>query len=298
MKFSDEVQKALDGRIGVVALESTIISHGLPRPTNLEVARQIEDCVREHGAVPATIALINGEVCVGLSDAELVEIANSSEVSKASVRDLPILAAQGRHAATTVAATSVIAARAGISIFATGGLGGVHKDARETWDESADLFTLAQTSMTVISAGVKSILDVPATLERLESLSVGIVGYQTKKFPGFYLKESGFEVEYSSDSPHEIAKMIKERKQLQLNTSMIVVNPIHNPVPTELHDQVLSEGLQRAKALGISGKKVTPFLLDYFHNNSQGESLRANIEIILSNAKLAAEIATQLAKLN
>ena len=288
---------ALDSGIGVVALESTIISHGLPRPTNLEVARQIEDCVREHGAVPATIALINGEVCVGLSDEELVEIANSSEVSKASVRDLPILAAQGRHAATTVAATSVIAARAGISIFATGGLGGVHKDARETWDESADLFTLAQTSMTVISAGVKSILDVPATLERLESLSVGIVGYQTKKFPGFYLKESGFEVEYSSDSPHEIAQMIKERKQLQLNTSMIVVNPIHNPVPTELHDQVLSEGLQRAKSLGISGKKVTPFLLDYFHNNSQGESLRANIEIILSNAKLAAEIAAQLAKL-
>jgi len=196
--FSDEVKRARKNGAPIVALESTIISHGLPRPKNLEIAKEIENTVRGIGAVPATIAMLNGVVHVGLEEAELLEIATSDVVTKASVRDLAILAQQKRHAATTVAATSHIAQEAGISIFATGGLGGVHRGARDTWDESADLYTLARTDITVVCAGVKSILDVAATLERIESLSIGLVGYRTLKFPGFYLRESGFILEFAA----------------------------------------------------------------------------------------------------
>ena len=296
--FSDEVKRARKNGAPIVALESTIISHGLPRPKNLEIAKEIENTVRGIGAVPATIAMLNGVVHVGLEEAELLEIATSDLVIKASVRDLAILAQQKRHAATTVAATSHIAQEAGISIFATGGLGGVHRGARDTWDESADLYTLARTDITVVCAGVKSILDVAATLERIESLSIGLVGYRTFKFPGFYLRESGFILEYQAASPKDLAEMIRARKKLGTeNAALLVANPIEREVPRDIHDRVLASGLALATEQGISGKYVTPFLLDYFHHNSDGESLRANIEIILSNAALAAEIAVALLKL-
>ena len=296
--FSDEVKRARKNGAPIVALESTIISHGLPRPKNLEIAKEIENTVRGIGAVPATIAMLNGVVHVGLEEAELLEIATSDLVIKASVRDLAILAQQKRHAATTVAATSHIAQEAGISIFATGGLGGVHRGARDTWDESADLYTLARTDITVVCAGVKSILDVAATLERIESLSIGLVGYRTLKFPGFYLRESGFNLEYQAASPKDLAEMIRARKKLGTeNAALLVANPIEREVPRDIHDRVLASGLALATEQGISGKYVTPFLLDYFHHNSDGESLRANIEIILSNAALAAEIAVALLKL-
>ena len=296
--FSDEVKRARKNGAPIVALESTIISHGLPRPKNLEIAKEIENTVRGIGAVPATIAMLNGVVHVGLEEAELLEIATSDLVIKASVRDLAILAQQKRHAATTVAATSHIAQEAGISIFATGGLGGVHRGARDTWDESADLYTLARTDITVVCAGVKSILDVAATLERIESLSIGLVGYRTLKFPGFYLRESGFILEYQAASPKDLAEMIRARKKLGTeNAALLVANPIEREVPRDIHDRVLASGLALATEQEISGKYVTPFLLDYFHHNSDGESLRANIEIILSNAALAAEIAVALLKL-
>ncbi|CAB4710668.1 MAG: pseudouridine-5-phosphate glycosidase [Actinobacteria bacterium] len=296
--FSNEVKQARKNGSPVVALESTIISHGLPRPKNLEIAKEIENTVRGIGAVPATIAMLNGVVHVGLEEAELLEIATSDAVTKASVRDLAILAQQKRHAATTVAATSHIAQEAGISIFATGGLGGVHRGARDTWDESADLYTLARTDITVVCAGVKSILDVAATLERIESLSIGLVGYRTLKFPGFYLRESGFNLEYQAASPKDLAEIIRARKKLGTeNAALLVANPIEREVPRDIHDRVLASGLALATEQGISGKYVTPFLLDYFHHNSDGESLRANIEIILSNAALAAEIAVALIKL-
>ena len=296
--FSDEVKRARKNGAPIVALESTIISHGLPRPKNLEIAKEIENTVRGIGAVPATIAMLNGVVHVGLEEAELLEIATSDLVIKASVRDLAILAQQKRHAATTVAATSHIAQEAGISIFATGGLGGVHRGARDTWDESADLYTLARTDITVVCAGVKSILDVAATLERIESLSIGLVGYRTLKFPGFYLRESGFNLEYQAASPKDLAEMIRARKKLGTeNAALLVANPIEREVPRDIHDRVLASGLALATEQEISGKYVTPFLLDYFHHNSDGESLRANIEIILSNAALAAEIAVALLKL-
>ena len=296
--FSDEVKRARKNGAPIVALESTIISHGLPRPKNLEIAKEIENTVRGIGAVPATIAMLNGVVHVGLEEAELLEIATSDLVIKASVRDLAILAQQKRHAATTVAATSHIAQAAGISIFATGGLGGVHRGARDTWDESADLYTLARTDITVVCAGVKSILDVAATLERIESLSIGLVGYRTLKFPGFYLRESGFILEYQAASPKDLAEMIRARKKLGTeNAALLVANPIEREVPRDIHDRVLASGLALATEQEISGKYVTPFLLDYFHHNSDGESLRANIEIILSNAALAAEIAVALLKL-
>ena len=296
--FSDEVKRARKNGAPIVALESTIISHGLPRPKNLEIAKEIENTVRGIGAVPATIAMLNGVVHVGLEEAELLEIATSDLVIKASVRDLAILAQQKRHAATTVAATSHIAQEAGISIFATGGLGGVHRGARDTWDESADLYTLARTDITVVCAGVKSILDVAATIERIESLSIGLVGYRTLKFPGFYLRESGFILEYQAASPKDLAEMIRARKKLGTeNAALLVANPIEREVPRDIHDRVLASGLALATEQEISGKYVTPFLLDYFHHNSDGESLRANIEIILSNAALAAEIAVALLKL-
>jgi len=292
--YSPAVAQALEERKPIVALESTIISHGLPRPDNLRIAREIEDVVWAAGAVPATIALLAGEVHVGLTDEALIEIAERDDVLKASARDLAMIAAAGGYAATTVAATSHLATQAGIGIFATGGLGGVHRDAVHSWDESADLVALARLPITIICAGVKSILDVPATLERLETLGVGVVGYGTHHFPGFYLTESGYEIEHRADSPQQIAQIMAARRAIGTDVSALVVA---NPLPAEeqvdraLHDQVLSDAMAAANAAGAHGKHATPFLLEYFHAHSQGESLRANIAIILRNARLAAEIA-------
>ena len=295
MRFSNEVKEALSKGKPVVALESTIISHGLPRPRNLEVAEEVESIIRAQGAVPATIALLDGEICVGLESAELNRVAFEDNFAKASIRDLPILAASGASAATTVAATSHIANLAGIQFFATGGVGGVHRGAVESWDESADLLSLASIPVLVVCAGVKSILDIPATLERLETLSVPLVGYRTKNFPGFYLPDSGYQIEHSADSAEAIAAIWRSRSKVGTESSgMVVANPTPSPMDPGLHEQLLNNGLAEAKKAGIKGKAVTPFLLEYFHSNSSGESLRVNVEIIKNNARLAAAIATSL----
>ena len=295
IKLSAEVANALKAGKPVVALESTIISHGLPRPSNLEVALECERIVRDAGAVPATIALLDGKILVGLEGPELEAIANRDDISKASIRDLAIIVAQGKSAATTVAATAHIAALAGIHVFATGGLGGVHRGANESFDESADLTALANVDMTMICAGVKSILDVPATLERLETLAISLVGYKTTAFPGFYLTDSGFTLEHRVDSPEEIAAIIKARKVVgTLSKALVVANPVLKEMNKALHDEILKSGLEKAHKLGVIGKAVTPFLLEHFHTTSKGESLAINTEIIKANCLLGAQIAVAL----
>ena len=289
---SPEVTEALKSGKPIVALESTIISHGLPRPSNLTVAREVEEIVRSHGAVPATIAVLDGVVHIGLTDDQLVDIANRDDIAKASSRDLAIIAASGKSAATTVAATAHLAALAGIKVFATGGLGGVHRGANESFDESADLTALSNLDITVVCAGVKSILDVGATLERLETLAIGLVGYKTTAFPGFYLTDSGFTIEHQVNSAAEIAAVIKARAAVGTNhAALLVANPVVKEMNRAKHDQILTGGLAAAAQNGITGKAVTPFLLEYFHTTSEGESLSVNIEIIKSNCALAADIA-------
>ena len=298
IRYSKEVEVALASKAPVVALESTIISHGLPRPTNIEVALGVEEIVRSNGATPATIAIIDGVIHVGLDSEGLERIANDTNILKASIRDLATVSAKKLSAATTVAATSHIANAAGISFFATGGLGGVHRGAQETWDESADLHSLASIPVLVVSAGAKSILDVAATLERLETFSVPIIGYRTNRFPGFYLSDSGFDLEYRAESPEEIAAIWGARAEVQTTKSgMVVANPVLNQMNLELHEKTLRDGLAASEAAGIKGKAVTPFLLEYFHSHTGGESLRVNIEIIKSNSALAAQIAVAAAKL-
>ena len=290
--FSPEVAAALASNSPIVALESTIISHGLPRPSNLNVAREVEAIVREHGATPATIAILDGVVHIGLTDEQLVAIANRDDISKASSRDLAVLVASKKSAATTVAATAHLAAMAGIKVFATGGLGGVHRGAIESFDESADLTALSTLDITVVCAGVKSILDVGATLERLETLAIGLVGYKTDAFPGFYLTDSGFTIEHRVDSAAEIAEVIKAREIVGTNSAaLLVANPVAKEMNRAKHDQILATGLAKAEAAHIIGKDVTPFLLEHFHTTSHGESLAVNIEIIKSNSALAADIA-------
>ncbi len=293
IKFSAEVAAAQAAGQPIVALESTIISHGLPRPKNLEVALEVEAIVRSAGAVPATIALIDGIVHVGLESNGLDRIANDDSVVKASTRDLAIITATKKSAATTVAATAHIAHLAGIKVFATGGLGGVHRG--HSYDESADLIALAETPIVIVCAGVKSILDVPGTLERLETFAVPVLGFGTNKFPGFYLTESGYEIEHRVDSVEEIAAIWNNRFELQTNDRAIVVaNPVVNQMDLALHNQILESGLKAAAANHITGKAVTPFLLEYFHTQSKGESLRVNIDIIKANSHLAALLAVSL----
>jgi pseudouridine-5'-phosphate glycosidase len=295
IKYSEAVAKALGDKSPIVALESTIITHGLPRPKNLEVALEVEQIVIEAGATPATIAIIDGQINIGLEPDQLTRIANDENILKASIRDLAVISTQKKSAATTVAATSHIANMAGISLFATGGLGGVHREAWQSWDESADLLALANTPVLIVCSGAKSILDVSATLERLETLSVPILGYKTNKFPGFYLTDSGFELEHRVDTAREIAQIWRARGDVAIDKSaLIVANPVSNQMERALHDQLLFDGLSKAKIDGVVGKAVTPYLLDYFHTNSKGESLRVNIEIIKANAALAAQIAVAL----
>lgn len=295
--YSKEVAAALKSGAPLVALESTIISHGLPRPSNLTVAIEVEEIVRAHGAVPATIAILDGVVHIGLESDELVAIANRDDIAKASIRDLAMISAAKTSAATTVAATSHIAQLAGISVFATGGLGGVHRGANESFDESADLGALGNLDIAIVCAGVKSILDVGATLERLESLSIGLVGYKTNAFPGFYLTDSGFTLEHRVESASEIAAIIKARRELGTDsTSLVIANPVKDEMDRMRHDAILKSGLAGAAAQGVTGKAVTPFLLEHFHSASQGESLKVNIEIIKSNSALAADIAVALTK--
>jgi len=295
--YSKEVAAALKSGAPLVALESTIISHGLPRPSNLSVAIEVEEIVRAHGAVPATIAILDGVIHVGLESDQLVAIANRDDIAKASIRDLATISAGKTSAATTVAATSHIAQLAGITVFATGGLGGVHRGANESFDESADLGALGKLDIAIVCAGVKSILDVGATLERLESLSIGLVGYKTNAFPGFYLTDSGFTLEHRVESASEIAAIIKARRELGTDsTSLVIANPVKVEMDRTRHDAILKSGLAGAAAQGITGKAVTPFLLEHFHTASEGESLKVNIEIIKSNSALAADIAVALTK--
>ena len=297
MPVLPEVSEALAAGRPVVALESTIISHGLPRPDNLRVAREIEAAVRAGGAVPATIAIIGGEPHIGLDAAALRHIAESDTVVKASVRDVAMLAARDGDGATTVASTAYLAAAVGISVFATGGLGGVHRDARNSWDESADLMTLSRTGVLVVCAGVKSILDVGATLERLESLNVGVIGYRTDRFPGFYLADSGHPVGWRLETPQQVAEVLRARRRLGTDSyGLVLANPIASAdeMDRALHDRVLADALVAAETEGVHGKDVTPFLLDFFHRETHGASLSANIALVLSNARLAAEIATAL----
>ena len=298
MRLLPSVAEALAAGHPVVALESTLIAHGLPRPRNLEVARELEATVRTAGAEPATIAVIAGEARVGLEDAALEAIAMRDDVVKCGVRDLAPVVARGGHGATTVAATAHLAARAGIRVFATGGLGGVHRGASDTFDESADLFTLARTGITVVCAGVKSILDVAATLERLESLNVTLLGYGTDTFPGFYLSDTGLPVPWRVDSPGEVAAVMHARNELGTDDRAVVVA---NPLPPSeqldpaLHDRVLRSGLSAAGRAGVAGKDVTPFVLDHLHGATAGASLEVNVRLVRRNAELAARIAAAAA---
>ncbi|MCU1415912.1 MAG: pseudouridine-5-phosphate glycosidase [Schumannella sp.] len=293
MHFSAEVADALAASRPVVALESTIISHGLPRPRNLDAAREFEGILRDRGVTPATIAVLDGVPQIGL-DGDGVRRIAEEELAKASVRDLPILAARGGSGATTVAATAHLAAAAGIRVFATGGLGGVHRGASETFDESADLPTLAETPITVVSAGVKSVLDIAATLERLETLSVAVVGYRTRAFPAFWLRESGYELDWSVDTAAEVAAIMAARDELGLRAGIIVANPIaldQQWDPRE-HDRVLAEAFAAAEAAGVRGKAVTPFLLGFIVDASGGRSLEVNLDLARNNVSVAADIAT------
>jgi pseudouridylate synthase len=295
--IADEVRAALDAGQGVVALESTIISHGLPTESSARIGREIEEAVRGSGAVPATIAVLDGDVRIGLDDKALERIATDPVVVKASIRDLGSVLAAGLPGATTVASTAYLAHRAGIRVFATGGLGGVHRGAGESFDESADLPALAAVPIALVCAGVKSILDVPATLERLETLSVGLVGYRTGRFPGFYIQDSGYAVPWVAQTADEVADILRARDRLALPQALVVANPIPDgrQMPRELHDLTLEAGLKALAAQGIRGKDVTPFLLAYFHEHTHGASLQANVDLVVNNARLAGEIAVALA---
>jgi pseudouridine-5'-phosphate glycosidase len=290
--LSPEVSEALSTGKPVVALESTIISHGLPRPRNLEAAKEFEEILRSSGVTPATIAILDGVPQIGLDAKGIDRIANE-DLYKASVRDIPILAAKKASGATTVAATAHLASLAGIRVFATGGLGGVHRGAIDTFDESADLSTLAVTPITVVSAGVKSVLDIPATLERLETLSVPVIGYKTNKFPAFWLTDSGYTLDWHLDSAAEIAAAMKAQDALGHGQGIVVANPI--PIqkqwdPKE-HDRVLAIAFEAAKKAGVTGKAVTPFLLGFIVEESGGKSLEVNLDLARNNVRVAGEIA-------
>jgi pseudouridylate synthase len=297
VEIRDEVDGALERGVPVVALESTLISHGLPGPDNLELAREAEQAVRAEGAVPATVGVIGGVAKVGLEDGELQLMATAGNVAKLSARDLAVAAAKGAHGATTVAATAHLASIVGIRLFATGGVGGVHREARESWDVSADLAILARTPVAVVCSGVKSILDVPATLEYLETLGVPVVGFRTERFPGFYLTDSGSPLDWSVESEEEAARVIRALPELGFERSGLVVA---NPIPKEeqldpvLHDRSLRAGLEELVRKGVRGKDVTPFLLDRFAAKTEGKSLMVNKGIIVRNARLAARIAVAL----
>ncbi|MFD8674352.1 pseudouridine-5'-phosphate glycosidase [Streptomyces seoulensis] len=293
--LSEEVREATGAGRPVVALESTIIAHGLPRPRNLQVALELEDVVRREGAVPATIAVLDGQPHVGLDKGQLERVANEDGIRKLGHRDLPLAVASGASGATTVSATAQLAALAGLRVFATGGLGGVHREWTATQDESADLGLLARTRITVVCAGVKSILDVPATLQRLETLGVAVAGYRTERFPGFYLSDSGHTVDWTLRDPEQVAEVMRAQDALGGPESALIVA---NPVPPEqqldpgLHARVLDEALRACEAEGITGQAVTPFLLAHLVRHTDGASLRANLAAVRGNVELAARIAT------
>lgn len=294
MLVSEEVREALAAHRPVVALESTIIAHGLPRPRNLQVALELEEAVRQEGAVPATIAVLDGQPQVGLDKEQLERVANEDGIRKLGHRDLPLAVGTGASGATTVSATALLAARAGVRVFATGGLGGVHREWTLTQDESADLGLLARTRITVVCAGVKSILDVPTTLQRLETLGVPVAGYATGRFPGFYLADSGHPVDWRLESPDEVAAVMRAQDALDgPESALIVANPVPEAEQLDpgLHARVLADALQACEAEGVTGQAVTPFLLDYLVRHTDGASLSANLAAVRGNVRLAGRIA-------
>ncbi|MDQ1039373.1 pseudouridine-5'-phosphate glycosidase [Streptomyces sp. V3I8] len=296
---SEEVREALATGRPVVALESTIIAHGLPRPRNLRVALELEDAVRLEGAVPATIAVLDGLPRVGLDKEQVERVANEDDIRKLGHRDLPLAVAAGASGATTVSATALLAAQAGVRVFATGGLGGVHRQWTVTQDESADLGLLARTRITVVCAGVKSILDVPATLQRLETLGVAVAGYGTTRFPGFYLSDSGHPVDWTLESPDEVAAVMRAQDALDgPDSALIVAHPVPEAQQLDpaLHARVLADALHACEAQGVSGQAVTPFLLDHLVRHTDGASLEANLAAVRGNVRLAGRIAAAWAR--
>lgn len=291
--LSEEVRSAVHEGKPIVALESTIISHGMPYPENLETAVMLENIARSSNAVPATIAIIRGEIRVGLTNADIEFLAKDSNILKASRRDLPVIIAGGMNAATTVSATMICASMAGIRIFATGGIGGVHRNAQQTYDISADLTELGRTDVAVVSAGVKSILDIGLTLEYLETLGVPVIGFGTDEFPAFFTRESGFRVNYRINTPQEVAQVIRAKQELGLRNGMLIANPVPQEFSLDKYmiDDAIKEALKRAESEGIKGKDVTPYLLSEITKITKGGSLRSNIELVKNNVKLASEIA-------
>lgn len=293
---ADEVRAAVVAGRPVVALESTIFTHGLTRPRNLEVAFEAERLLRDAGVTPATIGVVAGVPTVGLShdQIEMIETVDSGTV-KTGIRDLPVAVAKGLHGGTTVASTALLAHRAGIEVFATGGLGGVHRGAATTFDESADLVALSSIPILIVSAGVKSILDVPATLERLETLGVSVLGYRTTRFPSFYVRDSGCAVD-AVDSPEVAAAVARARDDLALRSAVLIANPVaaDKQVDPALHDRVLADAEREAADAGVRGKDLTPFLLDHMHRGTEGATLDTNVAVYLGNVQVAAEIATAL----
>ena len=295
IKFGVEVTKALQERRPVVALESTVIAHGLPRPLNLETAQRLEQIMRDAGATPATIAVLNGELCVGLDGSQIEVMANSSDVKKISTRDLPLARAHKWNAATTVATTIWIAKRAGIDVFATGGIGGVHRGS--LLDISADLPELARTPITVVCSGAKIVLDLPATREWLETFGITVVGYQCDELPAFYSRDSGLPIDARTDSPHEVVKIIRSQRELGITSALLVTVPVPQAaeVSAQLLERVLRESLQEADQQQIVGREVTPFLLARMSEASDGATLRANVALLENNARVASEIAVAAA---
>lgn len=298
--ISEEVQEALKNGKAVVALESTIISHGMPYPKNVETALKVEKIVRDNGAVPATIAIIKGKLTVGISEEEIDYLGKKGlDVTKASRRDIPVLVSRGEDGATTVAATMIIAEIAGIKIFATGGVGGVHRGAETTMDISADLEELGSTNVNVVCAGAKSILDLGLTLEYLETKGVPVIGYKTEKLPAFYTRDSDFNVNYRMDTPLEIAKAIKVKDDLEYKCAMLIANPIPEEYSMDSAqiNSVIENAVKEAEENGVKGKDITPFLLDKIQKITEGKSLEANIQLVYNNVKLGAEIAKELSEL-
>ena len=293
MVLSENVAQALRDGAPVVALESTIITHGLPRPENLQAALEFERTVADCGAVPATIAVLDGVAHVGLEPDELERLVAGDQALKLSARDLPVAMAQGASGGTTVAATALLASQAGIRVFATGGIGGVHRNADTTFDESADLGILASCAITVVAGGVKSILDIGATLERLETLSVTVLVFGTNRFPAFWLTDSGYTVDFAVATPEEIAEVMQAADTLERPGGILVANPLPEAAQLDpaLHDRLLSEALDAADAESVRGKDITPFLLDYIHEHTDGDSVSVNLEIVRGNCRLGAAIA-------
>ncbi|HHU03651.1 MAG TPA: pseudouridine-5'-phosphate glycosidase [Fastidiosipila sp.] len=299
LNVREDVLAAIEKGEAVVALESTIISHGMPYPQNVETALQCEKFISERGAIPATIGIIKGRLIVGLTEEEIEYMGKEEGIVKVSRRDLPFIVARGGDGATTVAATMIIAALAGIKVFATGGIGGVHRNAQETFDISADLQELANTNVAVVCAGAKSILDIALTLEYLETYGVPVVGYQTEEFPAFYTRKSGHAVDYKVESAEELAQAIKAKWDLNLNGGIVVANPIPeaDELNSELITQAIDDAVREAEAQGIQGKESTPFLLAKVKDITAGESLTANIELVYNNSRVAAELAVALSRL-